>query len=258
MSNDNDFLIHYGVKGQKWGVRKYQEEDGVLTEEGRRHYGVGKRKEGKLAAVGSKIRKTANKAVESVRAKVKDTVAEKRGPEHMSDSELDERLKRMRKESEYARLKREIEGGGNQGGGGGKKGGGKKHPYLALALLTPVATAIGVGTKAITTEKVTQFLDHRAGKKLNTFINSAKTSTNSASLGKLWEGARRAASTAGHEIKENVNIGSIVNANLGKKAASIALKDSKKVTQFINRTSLTNPVLRRGSRSFKFRGGYGS
>lgn len=29
-------LYHYGVKGQKWGVRRYQNKDGSLTEEGKR------------------------------------------------------------------------------------------------------------------------------------------------------------------------------------------------------------------------------
>lgn len=34
-------LYHYGVKGQKRGVRRYQYEDGSLTPEGRVHYNVG-------------------------------------------------------------------------------------------------------------------------------------------------------------------------------------------------------------------------
>lgn len=32
-------LAHHGVKGQKWGIRRYQNEDGTLTAEGRAKYG---------------------------------------------------------------------------------------------------------------------------------------------------------------------------------------------------------------------------
>lgn len=38
---DGASLIHYGVKGQKWGERRWQNDDGSLTPEGRVHYGVG-------------------------------------------------------------------------------------------------------------------------------------------------------------------------------------------------------------------------
>lgn len=31
-----DFLAHYGIKGQKWGIRRYQNPDGTLTEEGKK------------------------------------------------------------------------------------------------------------------------------------------------------------------------------------------------------------------------------
>lgn len=39
----NDELYHHGIKGQRWGVRRYQNSDGSLTSEGRRHYGFGER-----------------------------------------------------------------------------------------------------------------------------------------------------------------------------------------------------------------------
>lgn len=32
----NDFIIHYGIKGMKWGIRRYQNEDGTLTPAGKK------------------------------------------------------------------------------------------------------------------------------------------------------------------------------------------------------------------------------
>lgn len=39
-----NYLAHFGIIGQKWGVRRYQNDDGTLTDEGRRHYGKALRK----------------------------------------------------------------------------------------------------------------------------------------------------------------------------------------------------------------------
>ena len=33
-----NYLMHHGVKGQKWGVRRYQNEDGSLTAKGKQKY----------------------------------------------------------------------------------------------------------------------------------------------------------------------------------------------------------------------------
>ena len=39
VENDYNAIYHHGIKGQRWGIRRYQNEDGSLTPLGRKHYG---------------------------------------------------------------------------------------------------------------------------------------------------------------------------------------------------------------------------
>lgn len=36
----NDTLYHHGIKGQRWGIRRFQNEDGSLTSSGKKRYDV--------------------------------------------------------------------------------------------------------------------------------------------------------------------------------------------------------------------------
>lgn len=66
-----DDLCHSGVKGQKWGLRRWQNPDGSLTPAGREHYGIkGIRAAGKqLATKVSAIGASANKKVKDISTK---------------------------------------------------------------------------------------------------------------------------------------------------------------------------------------------
>lgn len=41
MNEYETYLAHHGIKGQKWGIRRYQNADGSLTAEGRKRKGLG-------------------------------------------------------------------------------------------------------------------------------------------------------------------------------------------------------------------------
>lgn len=47
------YFAHSGIKGMKWGVRRFRNEDGTLTEAGKRRYGSYVNKEGTLTSKGS-------------------------------------------------------------------------------------------------------------------------------------------------------------------------------------------------------------
>lgn len=111
----SDELYHYGILGQKWGVRRYQNKDGSLTAEGREHYGVKGTADGNVRkaiasagkAVGTIAKKTANSAKNAV------SFAKKRfkmnHPSLMTDQELKEYTQRMIQERTYADLKRQAD-----------------------------------------------------------------------------------------------------------------------------------------------------
>lgn len=58
-----DYLEHYGVKGQKWGVRRFQNKDGTLTKLGKKRYGSEKMQAYKESERNRFIKKL-NKAVQ--------------------------------------------------------------------------------------------------------------------------------------------------------------------------------------------------
>lgn len=56
--SNEECLAHHGIKGQRWGVRRYQNEDGSRTE-------VGRRRRSEIASVVKKLQ--AKKRTEEMR-----------------------------------------------------------------------------------------------------------------------------------------------------------------------------------------------
>lgn len=80
------YLAHHGIKGQKWGIRKYQNEDGSLTEAGMARYGV--KSNGKMSFKGkrqfkkdqanSKVLDEQEKKINQFQKDLDDEIAEKK------------------------------------------------------------------------------------------------------------------------------------------------------------------------------------
>lgn len=103
-----DFLMHYGIIGQKWGIRRFQNEDGTLTEEGKLRYNEG------------------SPESETWR---------KNEAEHLTDAELRRRTSRLQMERQYKDLTTsEVEREKNR----------IKKDIIQKALIIPVVAVAGI------------------------------------------------------------------------------------------------------------------
>lgn len=103
--HDYEYLAHYGTKGQKWGWRKYQNEDGSLTALGRIHYGVGEARKKVTAAV-KNAPKAAGDVVKKIPSKARQTMwdlASDRRQHNIAATKRRAQVKKERFEAKQAR-----------------------------------------------------------------------------------------------------------------------------------------------------------
>ena len=121
-NTNNDELTHWGIKGMRWGIRRYQNDDGSLTAAGKKRYASEmqylKEKERSL-----KKRQTAKDKFEKLNAKRKELnewedelngkrvpskPAHKKTASEMTMEELLERTSRMQAEANYYNAQKNL------------------------------------------------------------------------------------------------------------------------------------------------------
>lgn len=100
-------LIHYGISGQKWGLRRFQNEDRTLTEEGKARYSKEGREERKAQKQKTREEKAAAKAqrkAEKEAAKPESARWKASEAGFLSDEELNRRNSRLQREQQYRNM----------------------------------------------------------------------------------------------------------------------------------------------------------
>lgn len=85
-------LYHYGIKDMKWGIRRFQNEDGTLTDLGKQRY-----------------QKGMNSLSENINASRFAKKIEREHMENMSNEELSRKTNRLKLENSYAEEMRKLD-----------------------------------------------------------------------------------------------------------------------------------------------------
>ena len=124
MESTNQTLMHYGVKGMKWGVRRYQNKDGSLTSAGQKRYdrdireNNAKKKDNRInidgpdphrwvkedIGRGKKVVDSTSDVVRELKkidSNAQSSRKQKTDVSHMTDQQLRDRINRMNLERQY-------------------------------------------------------------------------------------------------------------------------------------------------------------
>ena len=110
---DKATLEHWGIKGMKWGIRRFQNKDGSLTAAGRKRYSdsaeggkstSASNKSKSSSSSGKSRGKTSSSSKSSSSSEEKEDPVIKKKPSEMTDAELNAAINRMQLEKRYTDL----------------------------------------------------------------------------------------------------------------------------------------------------------
>lgn len=231
--DSNLYLAHHGVKGQKHGVRQWQNKDGSLTPAGRLHYGVGAARAAVGSAaktvgrVGGKVGKATIKAGKAAKTAIRKKVAptnfelnaqikkeqskilnkqkraelkrlkktgklqnpDKKKIKDLSDSELNDRIDRLKKEATLRELEasRNISPGKKAVADALLSAGSSAVKEVSKDLLTSAGKKyLGLDDKDTAAARAKKYQDELAERKakddLDEYVNSASQRAEAARL----------------------------------------------------------------------------
>ena len=102
-------IQHSGIKGQRWGVRRFQNEDGSLTEEGKKRYGTPEKyraaaKEASALEESTRGASSAASTAASIMNTQRGSKAIRKDYSELTDQELQRRVNRLNLERAYGDL----------------------------------------------------------------------------------------------------------------------------------------------------------
>lgn len=135
MRNDynSNYLAHFGIMGMKWGVRRYQNDDGSLTPAGRERYGNGSK-----ISTSERAKKAKNAFKSNIGSRKSKALKEAREKDidELSTQELREINARLREEKSYQELTKGTTAAG-------KRFASEMGKNIAAAIVTGIAIEAG-------------------------------------------------------------------------------------------------------------------